>query len=106
VRDEGVAVSVVDEVERFHCPNCGGGASARVRHVSAWGGEVHAVSQIECHGQGCAISKEVAELALGVCSDCEHRMRRVRSREQSVAGGEFDWYCDHCRAIRGDATVR
>ncbi|GAB3754847.1 hypothetical protein GCM10027591_03820 [Zhihengliuella somnathii] len=38
------------------------------------------------------------------CPSCHgKRIRRRKAREQSVAGGDMDWWCDDCRRVVADA---
>jgi len=97
-------MSVTDRVEHFICPTCRGPAAAEVRQVDAWQGTVFAVRSPRCEAEGPIVASDEVKLALGICPTCEHRMRRRRSIEQSVAGGDVDWYCDNCGAVRGDAN--
>jgi len=102
-------MSVTDEVERFECPRCGGLASANVRAAASWqdkGAPTHALSQIACHDAGSEISKRAAQLAIGICPECEHRMVRVAAVDQSLSTHNDDWFCRFCDERQGSAPAR
>lgn len=92
-------MAVTDSIKQFSCPTCGGPAEANVRRISAWGGQVSAVSQQTCITAGHDISKRAAEEALRVCPTCQHDLRERVAREQAVAGPQNRvLYCDTCQA--------